>query len=476
MKRMNELKGKSVLKRLDNRRRILITITLIFLIRMDTTLAASVTLDSPLDSTITSPHVVQDFTSTAIEDGSDLVNASLEIWDNTGSLWRVNFTDSVASGVPVTLSMTMDVTGIYLWNYRFYDKDNNAWTAPSNYTFYPICDSECQSKSPGGWLGYKFEHSGFEKIEIIFDWSNRPREWVGLYSALSHFWFESGQGGYTGPQIEVSKDGKKIVTKVLWSIWSMNNQEFTVHPYPPDSSWCTYGTGEGYFVQCMLRSDSPARYYDWEEGNEYKITVQRDLELPDGVVWNATIEDMETGQKTLIGRMKLDDVASYEGYGLINWNNGGFLEYYGGIKRCLEAEYGKIIRKGIIADGIWLPRRGSAQYSECVTSLRYSPEPGVIIEEYGKGVVRYPPGPTAPTDIILWEYDHDIKIGTTTTTSTTATTTTTTLTATTSSTTTTIMEPIPTPEYSSQLVPLIVVLVVTAAILLYSERERGIIN
>jgi len=266
-----------------------------------------------------------------------------------------------------------------------------------------LCDYECQQATPGGYVGYQFEQSNFSKYEIIFNWSDTPESNdVGIYPALLHFWFEAGQGGYVGPQIEVYNSGETIVRKVIFSIWSMNNQQFTAHPYAPD---CGYGDTEGNFVRCMITD------YDWIEGEEYKITVQKDEELADGVVWKATIEDLETGLETLIGKIKLDDQEPYKGYGLLNGYTGGFFEYYfGSDNRCLEAEYGKIIRKGPFAenvDGVWLPRKGTYEHSECIRAITYSPELGVIVEEIGEGVER---SPEDPLKGILWEFEHDIPL------------------------------------------------------------------
>jgi hypothetical protein len=263
-----------------------------------------------------------------------------------------------------------------------------------------LCDYECQQATPMGWLGYQFEHSKFSKYEVIFNWTDTPTvNDVGIYPALLHFWFEAGQGGYVGPQIEVYNSGTTIVKKVIFSIWSMNNQQFTAHPYAPA---CGYGSWEGNFVRCMITD------YDWIEGKQYRVTIQKDEELADGVVWKATIEDLESEAKTLIGKIKLDDQGEYKGYGLLTGYTGGFFEYYfGSGNNCLEAEYGKIIRIGPVADDMWLPRKATYEHNECIRAVRYSPELGVIVEEVGEGVER------APEDQLkgsLWEFEHDIPL------------------------------------------------------------------
>jgi hypothetical protein len=262
------------------------------------------------------------------------------------------------------------------------------------------CDTECQQKTPGGYVGYQFAQSRFSKFETIFNWTDTPKaNDVGIYPALLHFWFEAGQGGYAGPQIEVRNSGQTTVKKVIFSIWSMNNQQFTAHPQAPD---CVYGDTEGNFVRCMLTD------YDWIEGKDYKVTVQRDEELADGVVWKATIEDLETEVETEIGKIRLDDQEPYRGYGLLRWDTGGFFEYYlGSDNDCLEAEYGKIIRIGPIADDVWLPRRATYEHSVCIRAVTYSPEPGVIVEEVGEGIER---SGEVPLKGVLWEFQHDIPI------------------------------------------------------------------
>ena len=189
----------------------------------------------------------------------------------------------------------------------------------------------------------------------------------------------------------------------------MNNDEYTAHPYPdpyPEDcpEHCRYGDWEGNFVGCGVD-------YDWIKGKPYKITVEKDEELVDGVVWKATITDLETEVETLIGKIKLDDQDPYKGYGLLNGYITGFFEYFFPDKphsKCLEAEYGKIIRIGPVADDEWLPRRAEYTQTECIRAIRYSPQDGVIVEEVGEGVERDPEEPIE--NVILWEYDHDIDL------------------------------------------------------------------
>jgi len=277
------------------------------------------------------------------------------------------------------------------------------------------CNIECQNDNPGGYFGYDFEHSKGTKIESIFNWQITPKDnYVGLYEMTHGIGFEIGQGGYTGPQIEIQNG--QVVKKVIFSIWNSFSDHATAHPY---SDWCSAGPADpsqGEFaVQCMLASNktNPNQNFTWRDGVDYKILIERDEILSDGVVWKGTIKDMSTGQVTLIGKIKLDDQPPYKGQGLLAGHNGGFAEYYlGNNNRCLDAEYNKIIRKGPYLDGKWLAKRATFQNSFCITSKRYSPKPGVIVEEMGYGV-NNPANPLQPArfvDQILWDLPNDLDI------------------------------------------------------------------
>jgi hypothetical protein len=255
--------------------------------------------------------------------------------------------------------------------------------------------------NPGGYVGYRFEHNYFSKFDIFFNWTNIPQIYpVGIYPCLLQFWFQSNQGGYIGPQIELSSKDQ-IVRKLIFTIWSMNNETFTVHPYAGD---CSYSPNdiEGKNVQCRLRDLA------WEEGKLYKITVQQDTVLEDGVVWKATITDLQNNSEVLIGKIKLDDQTPFKGYGALQEYTGGFFEYYfGSHNECFEAEYGRIIRIGPYADGKWLANKGTYDNGDCLRSLRSSPRIGTIIEQVGQGVER---SPNDPVKGILWDLIHDVPL------------------------------------------------------------------
>ncbi len=266
------------------------------------------------------------------------------------------------------------------------------------------CDSVCQEKSPGGHLSYDFfgeePEPTFSKYEVVFNWTDTPELYeVGIYPALSQFYFENGGGGYIGPQIEVDDSGQ-TVEKIIFTIWSMSNDYDTTHPYLGDCSNPDDLT-EGRNTQCRILDNA------WIEGKPYKVTIEKIEELEDGVVWGATITDLEAEVETLIGQIKLDDQPGYKGYGLLDDFSWGFFEYYYGNTQCLEAEYGKIIRIGPVADDLWLPEQANYWHSECIRAITYSPQIGVIIEEVGEGVCR---DPEAPREGILWDENYEVPL------------------------------------------------------------------
>ena len=120
--------------------------------------------------------------------------------------------------------------------------------------------------------------------------------------------------------------------------------------------------------------------------------------------------DLETEVEKEIGRIKLDNQGEYEGYGLLTGLATGSFQYRVGNVGCLEAEYGKIIRIGPVADDVWLPSEAVYTNTKCISAIRYSPQDGVIIEEVGEGVVRDPEEPIE--NVTLWEYGSDISLDT----------------------------------------------------------------
>ena len=257
------------------------------------------------------------------------------------------------------------------------------------------------ASNPGGYVGYRFEHDLFSKYDIFFNWTDTPKiHPTGIYPAMLQFWFHAGSGGYIGPQIEyVSKSN--VTRKVIFTIWNMDNGPYTIHPYEGN---CNYApnNAEGKNVQCALLQNA------WEDGKIYKITIQQDVVLSDGVVWKATITDMQNNNEALIGKIKLDDQNISKGYGPLSEYTGGFFEYYmGNNNDCDQAEYDKFIRIGPYADGKWLAWKGTYQNPDCLRSRRYSPKIGTIIEEVGTGVNR---SPVEPLQGSLWELAHDLPL------------------------------------------------------------------
>jgi hypothetical protein len=76
-----------------------------------------------------------------------------------------------------------------------------------------------------------------------------------------------------------------------------------------------WGARSGY---SPFASTSPPRFgnevtYDWVAGREYRFRLY--LASATGREWIATVLDMETGDETTIGRIRLASAPGYNGYG-----------------------------------------------------------------------------------------------------------------------------------------------------------------
>ena len=273
-----------------------------------------------------------------------------------------------------------------------------------------LCDCYCQQATPGGEVGYEFGGSDFTKYKVIFNLTDTLDLYdVGISTELLKFQFDNKGKGYIGPQIEFNSSSNTTEKKVIFSIESMNDEEYTAHPYPTDCPECYVDDAiEGKLVRWMID-------YDWIEGKNYKITVQKDEVVDGGVVWNATIEDLlePEAEPLLIGKIKLDDQEGHDGYGLLDGYAWGSFEYDSGNKQCLDAEHVKIIRIGPVGEnesGLWLPREATYENTECIRAIRYLPEYfplGVIVEEVGAGVERDPEDLLTDT---LWDHEFDWRL------------------------------------------------------------------
>lgn len=289
-----------------------------------------------------------------------------------------------------------------------YDKD--CWGATDN--------DECRpGTNPGNWIDYYFEDGHlFSKLEIIFNWKNLPTKKAGIYPALLQFGFEEGSGGYMGPQVTGVDSSGNVKKSLLFSIWDgcdleLDEASCDEHTAIPWHENCQYFGGEGTGAQCFINTDGPLRFSSgefWEEDKEYKMIVEKEMDVEDGVIWRAVIQDIETSEGILIGKIKLKDREGKKGYGLLKSHTRGFFEYFlSDNALCDEAEYTQIIRKGPVGDGKWLARRStSANQVCCLKSKQSSQVPGIVIGEYGEGVERPSDEPKVN---VLWEFGSDIE-------------------------------------------------------------------
>jgi len=259
----------------------------------------------------------------------------------------------------------------------------------------------CQQYHPGGYAYWTYddEHR-FDKLEWIFTWNVAKMPDSYIYNAFT-FSFEYG-GGYLGPTVTTGPDGVVKQNSVGFTVWSTADTTqptgtqtvSTTHPYNSPQCHTEIEQLEGTNTACGWNNELPTtdpRYKVnvWKSGVRYKLTLQKDLELSDGVVWKATLTDLSTLQELVIGRIKLDDLKIHpgtKGYGKLV-NTSTFAEYLTN-NRCLVQERSTFIKEGPMGDGKWIPKKAVRAYHACYKSKATSPRIGVLIDEAGKGVSR----------------------------------------------------------------------------------------
>ncbi len=221
-----------------------------------------------------------------------------------------------------------------------------------------------------------------DNLEIYITWHERPEENVGIYAAFT-FHFEAGQGGYMG----IQRDGSLEKDRVLFSIWSINDDEESsecVSTEIPEEDLINCGklmhaqSGEGNFGQALGQ-------YAWVPGREYRLKIERDGRDEGGDFWRGTITDMVSEDKLEIGTIHLDDSNGYEGYGNLTRFSGVFLEYYYGHSGYCDENnvYSKVEWRGPYTDENLADRAYIYYPMECMYAKRYSPQKGIIIHEGG---------------------------------------------------------------------------------------------
>ncbi len=91
-----------------------------------------VNLTTPATGTPT--NVVTNTFSGSFGDNLGLANATLQVWNSTGSLIGTNFTTLSGTSDTASLDVTVPTDGTYYWNYLVYDRAGNFNNSASNYT------------------------------------------------------------------------------------------------------------------------------------------------------------------------------------------------------------------------------------------------------------------------------------------------------------------------------------------------------
>ncbi len=221
------------------------------------------------------------------------------------------------------------------------------------------------SKAPGAWSDYWFSSGSLSEIEMYFTWLKEPG-FSYIYSAFT-FGFEP-TGGYTGLQ-QVGN-----TKKVLFSIWDIPT-DITANPAHAN---CGRFGGEGTGAKCIMD-------YNWVEGHEYRLRVERNSTNESGDIWAGYIKDMVMGEETIIGKIFLENVYGLVGYGLIKAHTAIFLEYFGGVSYCDEnIPHTKVIWRGPYTNGV-PAYKGETFYinHDCNYRNVYSPQKYHIVHEGG---------------------------------------------------------------------------------------------
>ena len=142
----------------------------------------------------------------------------------------------------------------------------------------------------------------------------------GTYVFWAHqFWFEGGDGGYTGLQTNGTIRRKSVGNMAIFSIWQAEKakaaQGATAQKFG--------GEGTGYSVRIP---------YPYVQGVKYRFRIASEGDS----WWGVTIEDTSTGVETYMGSIKVPATwGSLQGY------SANFTEVFGGAATCFDQPYAK---------------------------------------------------------------------------------------------------------------------------------------
>lgn len=187
----------------------------------------------------------------------------------------------------------------------------------------PYCvrhGTQCVCKSTDiGTSGHAYYGAGpdaparFAELEYDTIWTQMPETGSNCYASMMMYW--SGAGGYMGSQFH--SDGEQWV---LFSIWDHNSTVKNSHAASPN---CLRFGGEGEGSHCPVTMKLSV-------GSRYRFHVAQTAKNSSGVVWTATVTDLDSKKLTTIGSLFWDEAAAGVPLGTISNAPIAFQEYYTG--------------------------------------------------------------------------------------------------------------------------------------------------
>ena len=304
-------------------------------------------------------------------------------------------------------------TGIY-WSGSTKDySPGNAWfltyeniadgVIADGYKYLPFlvrCVRGGPVERPGCYTVYDFDTGPFYNYDMTVRWDEAPS--TGCIYPAFQFWFQVGQGGYMGTQLNGSN---KTAIFSIWDTFSTYNATSEKwdgnETAQPAHTNCGRFDWEGTGTRCIMN-------YDWQIGYEYRLSISSNGTDDTGKYWKGTIYDTVNKKETVIGIIHLKNQKQYTGYGWLINQSQTFLEYFCGTQTCLGHPYSKVTWRGPYADErAFLADYAKIKYKPCPTNNITTKGRPLTIHEAGDGVERTtPPGqlwhnqPTVP-DIIV---------------------------------------------------------------------------
>jgi hypothetical protein len=177
--------------------------------------------------------------------------------------------------------------------------------------------------TPGGMAAGYFDLpvGSYEAHDAFFTIESEPP--AGSHYFWAHqFFFDGGDGGYTGLQAEGLIQGVWVGKMAIFSVWE------TTEALPGAGASCEMFGGEGEGMSCR-------KAFAWEEGKTYRHRVER--VAGDPLWWRVVVRDLEARSEWELGRIKVPDA-----WGPLEWPGITFTEYYLQVDACTTVPHARV--------------------------------------------------------------------------------------------------------------------------------------